>query len=629
MRFFAPVCNWLKSIDTHPRVCYNIITAFAGNDKIGEMMKRSKIGIIVAIVMLCLASVGLSACAKEPRRFTTGDPPEHDRLPSVTALKAIGTADGVIASWNAVGGATEYVVTCCGGTAVTAQTTVNLSKCTEFVLPDDGEITITVAARAEGYIDSLPTSIKYVMEVKQLRSPEIIAFNNGVIEWKADSGVSTFILKINNEFVSDASDYYYHTNKYDTKNLTVDSRIDIVAVAGSGERDSAPTSFMYSAAKKRLTVLPVSEYEIADETLKWGAIGGAVAYRVVDLDFNVTTVEDTYFDMSRKNLVYGVYPVMNDDALMGSAEITPTSIGYLSGGGTAQDPYLIKTPFDLRAIDYYELRRSETNGVRRYYRIENDMDYNAVNALESDSNIYTLRKPFNGTLDGNGKKLSNIRVNYDGGFWALFEFLERGAVVTNVTFDGAEIYNRVQDDEHPLNASIATVAYMNYGTVSGVTVVGAQYTAMGGEVCGIVAHNYGTVSGCSVSGTFAQAGTSALGVAGYEMAGVVLENLNGGTVEDNTVGSLTLRGTGGNIRSAAGVVSINREGGIVRNNSYTSVVITGMAASGSEYGGVTAYCAGTTTKGTGKLGTFTVGGVAVTVEMGGADGRGKLVGKRG
>ena len=92
---------------------------------------------------------------------------------------------------------------------------------------------------------------------------------------------------------------------------------------------------------------------------------------------------------------------------------------------------MIKTPFDLRAIDYYELRRSETNGVRRCYRIENDMDYNAVNALESDSNIYTLRKPFNGTLDGNGKKLSNIRVNYDGGFWALFEFLERGAVVTN------------------------------------------------------------------------------------------------------------------------------------------------------------------------------------------------------
>ena len=181
---------------------------------------------------------------------------------------------------------------------------------------------------------------------------------------------------------------------------------------------------------------------------------------------------------------------------------------------------------------------------------------------------------------------------------------------------------------HPLNSAIATVAYRSYGTVSGITVTGAQYSAMGGEICGVVAHNHGTVVGCSVSGTFSQAGTAALGSAEYEMAGVVLENLDGGIVDGNSAGTLVLRGSGGNIRSAAGVVSINREGGIVRNNSFTSVTVTGMAA-GSEYGGVTAYCAGTTTKGTGVLGAFTVGGVAVTAETGGTDGRGKLVGKRG
>ena len=577
--------------------------------------------------MLCLASIGLSACGKQARRITPEEP-VYNRLPSVTALKVTGTADGVIVGWNAVTGATEYVVKCGGGTAVVTQTTVNLSTRAEFTLPEAGEITVTVTARASGYTDSVPTSVKYVMEVKQLRSPEITSFNNGVIEWKADDGVSAFILKVNNEFVSDASDYYYHTNTYDTKTLVKDSRIDIVAVAGAGERDSAPTSFMYSATKKRLTMLPVSDYTVSDETLKWGAIGGAIGYRVVDLDFNVTTVKEAYIDLSGKNMVYGVYPILGDEAIIGSAEIAPTTVGYLNGGGTEADPYRIRTPFDLRAIDYYELRRAETDGARLYYRIENDIDYNAVNALDSDSNIYTLRKPFFGTLDGNGKKLANIRVNYDGGFWALFEFLARGSEVKNIKFDGAEIYNRVQDDEHPLNATIATVAYQNYGTVSGIVVVGAKYTAMGGEVCGIVAHNNGTVTGCSVSGEFAQSGTAALGSAGFEMAGVVLENLNGGIVDGNTVGNLTLRGVVGNIRSAAGVVSINREGGIVLNNSFTSVAIAGMAT-GSEYGGVTAYCAGTTTKGTGTLGTFTVGGVAVTTETGGADGRGKLVGKRG
>lgn len=362
------------------------------------------------------------------------------------------------------------------------------------------------------------------------------------------------------------------------------------------------------------------------EILRWSAVGGATAYAVVDIEFNAIVVTDTYYDMSGKIAVYGVYPISACGGANGWDESPP--IKYLDGSGTERDPYLIRTPFDLRAIDYYETRYAKYGGAKNYYRIENDLDYSSVFALESESNLLTLSKPFYGVLDGNGKKLMHIRVKYDGGYWALFDFITQGAVVKNMFFDSPEIYNRLQDNAMPLNPSIAMVANKNYGTVSGITLMQAEFSAAGGEVCGIVAHNYGKVTDCSVSGTLVQRSTAAIGDAGYEMSGVVLENCNGGRVDGNTVYSLTIRGAG-NVRSAAGVVSVNRAGGTVSNNSFESIAVTGMIE-GSEYGGVTAYNAGVTVLGTGKLGAFTCGGVTVTENNGStADNRGLLIGKNG
>lgn len=597
-----------------------------------------RLGVLACIAMLCVVMAALAACGKDVlKRSTPGEEelPEEGQLASVVAssVKLTNVATKFTVSWSAVPHAQSYEVKSGSAVTTTATTSVSLRGVSGFVIPDNGKMTITLIAKASEYKDSKPTTVTltYNTEVTQLLNPEIISFNNGVIEWRKDSGVSAFILRVNGVPVSDSSDNLYHGNTYNTSTLKADTRFDIVAVSSeSNVMDSDATSFMYTYSKKALTCLPIQDYTINDGVLSWGEVEGATGYRVVDLDFNVTHVTECYYDMTGRNIVYGVYPDLDGSGILGSAEIAPVEINYLKGNGTAASPYLISSPFDLRTIDYYEVYRAELNKSQiNYYRIEKDLNYNAVSALDNDSNIYTLRKPFFGVLDGNNKKLTDVRVNYDGGYWALFDFVATGATVKNMVFESPEIKNGLQSNSHPLNATIAMIAYFNYGTVTGITLNSAKFTATAGEIGGIVAHNYGTVSSCTVSGTFREASTSSTGTATYEIAGVVLENLSGGVVDGNTVKKLEIAGTATNIRSCAGVVSINRSGGVVKNNSFENVAITGMVAS-SEYGGVVAYShkSGTVTKGTGTLGTFTCGGSQVSVENGTTSTyrRGKLVG---
>lgn len=530
-------------------------------------------------------------------------------------------------SWSAVTGAQSYEVKC-GSAYVTTQTPlVDLATISGFSMPASGsKITVTIIAKGDGYKNSSPTSVTYE-EGKQLRSPEIISFTDGIIKWKKFSTVKQTTIKVNGTVVAETT-----SSTFDVKtigsNVSGNAKLEIIA---SNDSSSATLALNYNASSGKLYMLPITNYTVSGEIIKWDAVSGAAGYKVVDLDFNSYVVTTTHYIMSIRNLVYGVYPVMPVSSGIENAEIASVDIKYLDGSGTVADPYLIKTPFDLRAIDYYELKCSEAGSSQKNsYKIANDIDYNTVSALESESNIFTLRKPFLGVLDGDNKTLSNISVNYNNGFWSLFEFIAKDAVVKNIKFSSAEINNSVQDNIHPINASIAMVAYRSYGTVSGVTLSGCKLTAKGGGVAGLVNHNYGEVTNCTVSRCdLMQSATASLGAAAYEMAGVVLENLSGGKVNNCMVSNLKISGSGTNIGSAAGVVSINRAGGVVDNNSYDAVTITNLK-SGKEAGGVVAFCAtgGTVTKGSGTLGTLIVGTQPVNNESG-TSGTGKLYGKKG
>lgn len=381
----------------------------------------------------------------------------------------------------------------------------------------------------------------------------------------------------------------------------------------------------------------VTGLRLIGEVLHWDSAGDGVVYYLTDTQYNVTSTKHTSFDMTKHNLIIGV-------CAEGGA--TESDIPYLCGKGMESEPYEIKTPFDLRAVDYYELLASE-RGVHNYYRIVNDLDYDSVGALDGESNLFTLKKPFCGTLDGCGKKLTNINVVYDGGYFALFDFVSKGATVKNLKLVCPVISNRLQAAGCPLNASVAAVCDRNYGEISGITVTGARFTASGGEISGIATHNFGTVRDCVVDGIFVQECTGLTAQACYEAAGIVTENCKGGVVKNCSLRRLEIRGSlctgadGGsyrNVRTAGGIVAVNRAGGIVNGCGYETLVLTDMLNNangfngGYEWGGIVAYNAGTIECRNDLAGVMTFNGVPVKKHIG-ADGgpsddqRGITVGK--
>ena len=658
---------------------------------------KKKVNYLLAIAVgILLAFCGLVGCAKAAPGGgkpggTPGETPggeDNGRYASVVAstISVTETDSIFMVSWGRVPDASSYTLVCGESTVTVNSAAVNLRKAEyEFKFPANGILEMTITAKGYYKKDSEPTKFTYKVEGALLRSPVITKYENGILEWEADGNAVDYTVKVDGAAVFRADS---KSVKYDTKNDVGAHSVEIVANGDGIYFKSASTAVNINEKHTALCLAPVTEYKVENGTLSWSPVGGVEKYLVVDLDRSATLVTETSYEMEGvlgyKNIVYGVYPV-SDNPLVRDAEITAVDIPYLRGKGTASEPYLITTPFELRAVDYYESLYAEalaafnagkikTAPAKNNYRIENDLDYAAVAAGDEESNIFTLAKPFYGTLDGNGKTVKGMRVCYDGGYWALFDYLVAGSVVKDITFDEPTIDNAVQDETHPINASVATVAYYNYGTVSGITVKNAAYTSAGGEISGIVSHNYGVIEKCTVSGTFKLKVTGLDSQACYETAGIATENCGGGTVKNNSVKNLTIDGdfaqspiykldSNGNVvyvdgkpvierysyynnaRTVAGIVAVNRKGGTVSDNGVSGLKMTNMlnsysADGGFEFGGVVAYNAGAVVKGTATVDSYvwstsTKDGVkvspitdTVTQDVGTAsDLRGKYVGK--
>lgn len=474
--------------------------------------------------------------------------------------------------------------------------------------------------------------------------PKITKYEKGILEWEVNGNVAAYTVRIDGVIaVRKKGLGCYDTNAHaGAHELTITAE-------GDGTRIRTVTlALVFDAEHRTLRLAPVRDITVKNGVLRWKHDGGAKGYAVYDLALYATYTERQSYDiegiLGYKNLVYAVLPV-SDNPLIRDWDVSASKIDYLRGKGSEEDPYRIYTPFDLRAVDYYEALYAERRSParRNHYRIENDLDFAAVAAHDDESDIFTLSRPFFGVLDGNGKVFRSVRVYYDGGYWALFDYIADGGEVFGIKFNEPVIDNVCADSVHPVNSTIATVAYVNHGTVRNIAVHAARYTAVGGAVCGIAAHNYGAVHSCRVSGIFRQKDTGLLSQACYEMSGVVLENHEGGKVVGCTVSNLVIEGTYsasaggrkgeigaryGNIRTVGGIVAVNRRGGDVVGNMYSHISAEAVNAA-FEAGGIVAYnAAGGTVRGN-ECGVFRIDGAATTQPSGCAENgfRGACTGK--
>lgn len=574
-------------------------------------MKKIKCFLSVPILMALIMLAGmLSACAKaiphvesEPKKLRS------PTMVSITSMYEIKWRGDSRAQFHYLTINESWTKAFSGDLVI-----LSLPELEGFTMPEDGIFNVSIYSAAIGYINSdkvtytFPNETDKPEELKVLAAPVITSFDNGILKWEALAHASGYYVTINGNRVS-TPDTQFDFSGYDEGRA-----IDVsIASIGNGylyadSEDSV--DLRLSADRKKVTLSKVAGLKIEGTTLSWNAVNGSVGYRAVDIySKTVIHLETNSIDLAQLNLIDNIYAI-SDNPIIANGE--PVKVDYLAGAGTINNPYQINNAFDFRAIDYYEIEfanklKTAPDSVPYRYKVMQDIDYNMSAVNTSGSNFITLKAPLYGTVDGNNKQLSNIDVRYDGGYWAMFDFITTKGHVMNFVFDNVEIKNKMQNttDHYTLGSDTALISYINEGMIENVYIREIKITVSGGSAAGVSVYNKGTgtVRNCQILvGKLFQEATGMKSQACYEMAGFVLENE--GLVSANKIGGqLIIQGAVctsdtdtpyNNIKCSGGFVAANRATGIVENNSakFATILFTHANRDLGEFGGMVGFNAG-------------------------------------
>ena len=269
---------------------------------------------------------------------------------------------------------------------------------------------------------------------------------------------------------------------------------------------------------------------------------------------------------------------------LGTSTMQPTVLPAAPGTGTMQDPYKIATVNDLQ-----KFRTVWRSNFGKYFIVTQDID------LSSIANFIPL-PDMEGTLDGNNKKILNLRmdrsqIQYDN-YASLFKQIKRSGVVKNLGFENVAIKG---------NRHAAALASYNYGIVDNCSVTGqvscsAKYGQSGGLVAmswtrSIIKNSYSTarVSGNYYSGGLVSAMYKATVENSYSSGSVsTVDSQAGGLVATLSSGvirqSYATGSVSGNyyVGGLVGLVNDNPES--IIENCYSSGSVSAFGIGGGLVG---------------------------------------------
>lgn len=238
------------------------------------------------------------------------------------------------------------------------------------------------------------------------------------------------------------------------------------------------------------------------------------------------------------------------------------------GTGTEPDPYLVKTPDDLRWIAAYLNAASDYHYSGKYFKLDNDIAFDGT-----ENNFTTIGNTnstyFAGTFDGQGHTISGININKDNGRQGLFGTIG-GGTIKNVTLSASTITLTTN------SVAAGIVAYINKGTTTSIVEnchvtsdVSIDTQGHAGGIAGYVWSGETVIQGC----------TSAVSIIlsrddyPYQIGGIIghcgYEGTHPDDASDITVSNCLYYGS-----------SLSKEG----NKGYVGTVIGGYYAN-PNYGG--------------------------------------------
>ena len=316
---------------------------------------------------------------------------------------------------------------------------------------------------------------------------------------------------------------------------------------------------------------------------------------------------------SKKELLKGISLLMEEE---NSTEVFEKETADFKGAGTATNPYKIQNVEDLKKlaekVNGDETANSGVTYAGEYFKLTANID------LNNEPNWTPIGKsglPFQGTFDGYGYQITNLKISNGGQYAGLFGYT-KGAVIKNCNVTG-EIngYNHTGGivGSANVNTKIRNCSFQGNvegngekrGGIVGHTSIGCDVSGcfvtgtVTGEkfVGGIAGWGAGTIKNCYALANVTATGVSAGGIAGYYcsnftiencyysgnvsakwaggIAGYVSESISGSTEIKNCV-SLAESVTGSNANRIAGY---NDNATLTNNYAWSGTTVSGSAAS--------------------------------------------------
>lgn len=216
---------------------------------------------------------------------------------------------------------------------------------------------------------------------------------------------------------------------------------------------------------------------------------------------------------------------------------------FAGGEGTEENPYLIETAEQLNHV---------RNDLDKHYKLNANIN---LAGYENWEPIGDSASPFRGTFDGNGYKITNLKI-YRPGYIGLFGSTEQIATIMNVILENVDITGQKY---------VGALAGYNRGTIKGVLVNGTgepMWRVVGREdVGGMIGYNDGQIE---------DALTDVKVEGAIRVGGLVGNNGQNATIIDaGATGDVT-----GRVSHVGGLVGYNEKDGRIEN-AFAKGSVTG------------------------------------------------------